>query len=886
MVEKEPLRQFTRTETINVTNQDRPFKIKKNVNSWQLLVDRTHLESKGFLPSEINGAVYLEEESLSNRVNIYSRSGVEGLRNWQEVSGDDIQVSSFKQMFEKLAVLSSLERRAPEKAKAVRKYLKKISRQSSGEELVRGLFNGILNKQLELPEETDSSLITTVLENLQKKELIEGKEVSPLEALTSPDLSFSAKTAWLENRFLPRFEFLKTKDEEQREQKEKEDQNQDSQQGQDSDESQPQEQSKQQTPPTPPPVSDEFEQHRGRQEKGEGSPTFIIKPGLNGYWEEDSYDNINESTGRLYKTKSSQIKKPLTSLPQSIAGTQRTISGTSGTSKFSLPLPPSYQLTFEGYVKLTNQNIEISSDSEGHLFLQSEKSIPYETVIIESLEPKISRFKKNDTQIISNTLPGVIQQEVDRIASLPTDSMGKIEELAEFIHSNFKYPADDEVPALYAKVDNSTSRLNAMIDAKKLDCHLAREYFLTMLKRLDLSDIQWQGVNGYYSAGCQKDGTTHLHSGIAHAWVKVRRDIDKNWTIIDPTPPGDPIHKDEKSMEELTENSAGDFSEENMDQLEKEASRSEGNGNMFTPDKYILDFARDAGIDQETARKIFAEINEADKLKDNQGRNLLERLKEQFDRIIDTNLLKNSQPQRNVRMSRGQSVADPVAIFIDTKSGSLDPAGFSRKKIIEKEEKRYGGLDLEIITDGSGSMKEPLGGKVKYIVQRQMSYLLHRGLHRFSREAQRMHLRLTTPLKIRSSQHMFRGDKIQTIKELSDKFTPKEMAQLWKKSAENIDGGTPAHLGLQAVMDKITPEDKKLLLEKKLLKVVALISDGGYDSGSVNRVNKLISELRQLNVVVAEFKITDADSLNNLPQNVAEKVIESAKALMPERVRR
>ena len=181
-------------------------------------------------------------------------------------------------------------------------------------------------------------------------------------------------------------------------------------------------------------------------------------------------------------------------------------------------------------------------------------------------------------------------------------------------------------------------------------------------------------------------------------------------------------------------------------------------------------------------------------------------------------------------------------------------------------------------------MGEQLGGNPKYMVQRNMSYLLHRALHRFSQEAQRRKLRLVTPLKIRSSQYMFRGNKIEEMKKLSDEFTPAQMALLWEKSAENIGGYTPAHLGLEAVLDRIPPEEIELLKNKKLLKVVALISDGDYDDPQ--RVENSIKQLEEMNVIVAQFQITDAKSLEQLPQNVAEKIIEATKVLMPQRIKK
>jgi hypothetical protein len=39
-------------------------------------------------------------------------------------------------------------------------------------------------------------------------------------------------------------------------------------------------------------------------------------------------------------------------------------------------------------------------------------------------------------------------------------------------------------------------------------------------------------------------------------------------------------------------------------------------------------------------------------------------------------------------------------------------------------------------------------------------------------------------------------------------------------------------------------------------------------------------------MIVARFQITDAKSLEQLPQNVAEKIIEATKVLMPQRIKK
>lgn len=873
MIEREVSGYAPKVEVVYTSNQDRPFGVSRTGTSWQLSVNKAHFESKGYLPSEIEGAVYLEEERLGIQVSASSRSAVAGLRHWQEAAGQSPHAVAFQGAFERLAALSSLEERDTYKADLARKYLEKLASRSPGPTNCDQLFSTLLMDGLDHNVAPDAKVVETVVNNLKKPEKVEGRQVSPLDALVSPDLSFASKAAWFDARFLPRLEFLERQDKQRREQEEKiQEQPQQEKNGQ-----QPEQE------PTPPAAQDEYEQHRGREEKGKGSPTFIINPSYTGYWEEDSFDSINEETGRLVKSPTQRIRTAVSTMHgQVIEGTKRTISGNTGTDLFSLPLTAGFQLTPEGLASLKTQGIEVFADAEGHTFLQSPASLKMAAEI--AMNTNISNLGINSKDFeTSEQIPDEISDTLARIRSLPIDSLGKLQQWKDFISEHFLYPQDEQVESMYASVDGNTSRLTTMTQGKLLDCYLAREFFIAGLKRLNIEEVRWRAVNGHYVAAAQKDGTAHISSGTGHAWVKVRVPNERNWIIFDATPPGDPIHQGEGAMDEFAQSTPDPISQQDLSEMEKEAGDN-NKKSTETQDHYLLQFAREAGVPEAEAKQILATLAQVDEICDRQGRSILKRLQEQFDRIIEKYTSLRQESSGLVEMSRGQTLEEPVGAIIDLRSGSFDPLGFERKKIVEDTEQFYGGWDLEIVADGSGSMSESLGGKVKYMVQRDMGYLLHRALHRFSQEAQRRKLRLVTPLKIRSSHYMFRGSNIEEIKPLSDEFTPLQMALLWKKSAENIGGGTPAHLGLQAILERIPQDEVQLLSDRKLLKVVALISDGGYDNAQ--RVKELIKRLEDMNVIVAEFPITNARSLEELPQNVAEKVIEAAGNLMPERVKK
>lgn len=872
MLEGESLRYSPEVEIISTADQDRPFATKRSGDTWQLAVNKNHFLARGFTPNEIEGAVALEEQRLIGQISSDTVSQVDGLSRWQGLSANDVQASAFKTAFERLAALSILEKQNSPKAGSARRYLGKFADRPPGNSNSDQLFSAILRKGLGKETEIQSDLAKRVVANLDRKEDIEGRQVSPLEALVSPDLSFDAKAGWFEARFLPRFEFLKSKDDITQEQKP------------DSAKEEA-EQKEQAEPPVPPPSEDEHEQHRGREEKGKGQPIFTINPGFTGYWETDSFDIIDESTGRTKKSDVQKIKTAFSKAVQVIDSSKRSIHVQSGMELFNLPLAPFFQITKQGIEELKAKGAEVFSDTEGHIFVKSPRNQPLDIEVVLAGESSSSTFKSQDKNT-SLEMPDEIRTRLGQIKDLAVSPYEKATEWQDLIKKFFRYPKDEEVEKMYSDVDKSVSRLSAMAQGKLLDCYLAREFFVAGLKRLGLNNLEWRAVQGYFAAGKQKDGTVHLHSGNAHAWVKVRGDGEKNWIIFDPTPPGDPIHQGESALDEFGELSPDLLSDKDIESLQEEAKANEERQKHpeSAQDHYLMEFANQAGITPEEANEILAILKEADQMKDKQGRSILARLKEQFDRIIESYTQESQEYFGPVKMSRGQQLKDPVAALLDIKAGSLDPTGFSRKRIIEEKQEYYGGVDLEIVADGSGSMSESLDGVVKFLMQRNMCYLLHRALHRFSQDAQRRKLRLVTPLKIRSSQFIFRGNNIEQVKPLSEDFTPLQMALLWKKSAENIGGGTPAHLGLQAVLDKIPPEEVQLLRDKKLLKVIALISDGDY--GDPDRVANLIKRARDMNIIVDELHITDRNSLDELPQNVAEKFIEATKVLMPEKIKR
>lgn len=881
MQELEPIG-FSPTSSVEVafdTEEKVPFRAVKTDAGWQLKVNKTFLKTKGFTGEEIEGACALEQERLKRQITLDSSSSLEGLRRWQGLVQGDRQIQTFMTLFERVSAIKSLERRDPEKAALARQFLAKFA--TPGTSFTEQLFTSLLSSQTGAINQGDP-LIENVTNNLAKQEEVEGRSVSPLDSLTSPTMSYESKAIWFEDRFLPWLQYLRARDQSEKEAEEVQPQETTPQD---------QEQMPSRQPQSPPPSSDQYEQHRGRESKGEVEPIFVIDPFLGGYFESDSFDTIDEATGRLIKTATQAIKGQVIPVAKPTDRTHQ-VTGITGDNLFSLPLTQDYHLTSSGLNALRSLNISVFADAEGHVFFKSSTNQQFQVEIAHDPLQSQRGIVSHGTAVVEQSLSQKIEQELERIRSLQQDSLEKAREWRNFVHTFFTYPQDEQVEQMYQGVDSqSANRLKAMVGGKLADCFLAREFFLAGLKRLELSDLEWRAVNGYFVKGKAKDGTSWLHSGNAHAWAKVRLHGQKDWIVLDPTPKGDPIKGGEQSSE--GENSMNDFqdlspeplSEDQMQELQKEITEKEQKAKQISPEeRWLKEFSDQTGLPLEEVRKIKETLDQVDQMADSSGRNILRLIKEQIDKIIQHYIQEKDREVGLVRMSQGQTLEDPVAARLDLQSGVLDPTGFNRTETLTEKQEVYGGFDTQLVIDGSGSMGEPIGGKIKYKEQQKMVYLMLKALHYFSQEAERRKLRLVTPLKVRSEVVMFQGNKVEVVKPLSEEFTPMQMAMLWKRLGENIGGGTPDHLGLQSVLDEITPQEVQLLKDKKLLKIVNLVRDGGSDNP--RRVAELTAKLRDMNAIVADFLITDGSSLDKLPESIAGQVIEAIRVLIPQRVKR
>ncbi len=354
----------------------------------------------------------------------------------------------------------------------------------------------------------------------------------------------------------------------------------------------------------------------------------------------------------------------------------------------------------------------------------------------------------------------------------------------------------------------------------------------------------------------------------------------------------DPGKSDDGEHEgDFGEHDATDVSDEELVAMQEAVERESKNRQER---KELTDtvqvFAKEAGVTVEQAREILTAIERAKEFKDRKGRNILRRLKEEFANIVQKNL-RVVEDETMTTMSRGRRLRKPVRAMLDLRTGNLDPRGFARKTSTIEMEQVYGGFDVVLVADKSGSMTEVQSdGQTKAAKQQVMVFLLAEALHTASKDFQRMKVRCISPVDVRLGVVSFGNGASRIELPLGETWGPKEQAMLWQSMQKNIGGGTPDFLGLQTAQHVLgNPNTKRLRL---ILGSTDGESDNGVEARRVADEQRVagtgtVVEMAGVGDGAKHVKATYGDhgmwlsNYDDLPEWAAEHVVATAKKLLP-----
>lgn len=649
---------------------------------------------------------------------------------------------------------------------------------------------------------------------------------------------------------------------------------------------------------TPPPAQDESKpgmDEMERSKEGEMPPAiWTISPAYGGYFKQQSFDIWDNQANkwRQDEYQYSQVRQIVPDIED--LKTQKSISANLPAGQWTrLPLPYNYVLSTE------NLSCEVKIDQNGDhiVFSQNGGSVRFEVFEGSSKRPMPAPDQ------IPHFASGFQEETTARLREIVASKKGnlaKARAAAGFTMRRLNYSNDSSFNQIY---DTHPSGYVAAIDEhRQADCDVANTYFAALCSEMN---IPVRHVVGHMVKGKDKEGNSRITSGTGHAWSEIWDEKESRWTRVDATPAGDPQLEDQEEDGEAVPGDYGEQeavgpSDEYLAELEKKLTELTEKLSYSEEERQL---AEAAGVELSEARQIVKEVAEAEDTRLPNGQRVVDLLSQLFSLIVEarrTTMPDYTGPLR--KREGGEEIDDIVAHKIGVKAQEVDPR--SRQKPYERQEidQVYGGFDLYLIGDKSGSMSQTVGGETKWQIQRRAEYLIFSALNRFDQNLKRANLRSSQSLTVRSQGISFiNGDEIDEDRPLSNTFSAEDKVKLWR-SLGNQGSGNGDVAALSHILSQIENEHQETIEQKKnddRLRIVISCSDGYPDNPA--GVQSLARRLGELNAIVVGLGLTETAAavptifntgtsrgevvkdINHLPAVVAKNVILEATRLFPEK---
>lgn len=860
----------------------------------RIVVNKKYFEGRGYSEEEMRSIGELEVERLKMLTSeLRKKDGVENVKQWRKLEKQGRSARRLKNVVEMTALAKRIIKKNPGKAKSLGQVLSRKFNLSDDLKQDQFLKN-FIGRALGIAEGRVDKQVQNILKGLEKVATKEG-EIDLVDYLSS-NVNLGIKKSWLEAQVLPRVNFLARQDiKEAKKIPEKEEELEELQ--------------KMPADSLPPVEQDSMESLKEQAEKGkeEASAYFRITPFYGGYYKETTYDSWDARTNRWVKRKPAKFS--LASSVETFDETVRVVNGAiRGGARTSISVPYNFAFKPETLNILQGLNVKILEDEQGNYVFDA--SDVRQAVVPLSIEMARRKVEKNQIagEMAEINVGNFSSQTESFLQELRNQGLSQVD-MAKRLKSYVKNLLEYSTNFAY-------NTLQEVEQNKKADCDTANTFYLALLTKLGISARM---ASGHYIKVKDHSGAAVISGSTGHAWSEVWDEKVLKWIRLDATPKGDPDMDDEEMDEkEEDQNFEGDFGEEEAEILSdeelvemikevEEEIRQELEKQKSLEEQRELFFTEQAGCSREEAREILQQIESAKNLKDKKGRNILDKLSKVFLGIIQENLKEMPAYIAPVKMPRGDELDDVVETWIDLELGEAEPGGF--KKFTKKFERNleYGGFDLILVADKSGSMAEvdPKTGQQKYKEQQKFIYLCFEALHKFSEMCRKNRIKLLSPIDVRVSLVDFSGNTANVVLPLSSLWSPKEQLIIWKSLQENVGGGTPDHLGLETArnliaqdIEKANGEKNKKALKDRLRLVITSCDGGSDNSGLVARQR---AELKKMGVVAKHLGLTESakaikatyqpdgdfvDSVADAPEWVANELIEEVRKLRPKRVKR
>lgn len=265
------------------------------------------------------------------------------------------------------------------------------------------------------------------------------------------------------------------------------------------------------------------------------------------------------------------------------------------------------------------------------------------------------------------------------------------------------------------------------------------------------------------------------------------------------------------------------------------------------------EYAKKMGVSPEALRQYRTIVASLENLRNPQtNESVVDELRNLIKRIIAHRLKPAPLPRYPVE--EGDTLIDPVELITQVRGGNLYPRVWETEEVAEKKGKRFGEIELSLVTDRSGSMDE--NGGTKRIEQQRATVLFMEALKDLGDACEEERMNLDMPLAVQSEIWSFQSSTEDATprKALSETLTEKERISVAEKLG-TTQGTTTDFVPLEKILAGLSATTLDKIKEGELKKIVIVFTDGVSDDPS--RVGRVCALLREKGVVVVGVGITE-----------------------------
>lgn len=654
----------------------------------------------------------------------------------------------------------------------------------------------------------------------------EGEEtVNLFAALSSKAIDFDVKKNYVETQLLPRLEFLEGRDRRMVEQ------------------------AVEQAGPTGVTGEEEEEEytpHRAPTQESEGMSEHAIAtvgPFFGGYYTDAVFDLFDPAT--LTWKKPPRREQPMETLELDAKKARRYRSSMRrGHGAVKLPRGWVVDPHSVKFVGKEPSSWSLTRDQDGLVRLRADENLSFEIEIAPSPEALDLEPPTEDVGEARDVFPADLESFSRELFASSLSFGVKVRRLASHIHKQLEYDMDPKWDAVYKA--QPVRYFESIWEHKKAKCDEANTILTRLLTKVG---VHTRFMGGHSVRQKSPVGEAMLLDGNRHAWCMAWDEGGKTWIRLDATPAGDPNVDQEQQQEELGEGDYGEQEAELMSQeeLEKKLAQIERDSRKqkesLTPE---LAYAKEAGCSLEVARDVLRKIAELRR----KYEQVLGDADRQWQKLVRSQIRERLVDRGPVVMSKMDEI-DPdelVGGYIEVLAGEKDPLLGEREEVERTQEKWFGGYEVYVAADMSGSMNDRVDGVKKADVQRDMVFLLVDSVMGSSVAVRQQEHQLKAPMPVKVGVAVF-GQKTEIVLPIAAEWTPAQQVKLYRALDAGAGGGTPDHDALgqlrQEIAQSVKAEEearaKKLALKKHgwgMRRFVIATADGGSDNpGAVKAAN-------------------------------------------------